>query len=67
MDKANKFALCCDLGLDKVIIYAFDAQKGTLTPHGAYVTHVLPALGISATRWVVVSESVDEADLRMTA
>jgi 6-phosphogluconolactonase len=38
VDKANKFALCCDLGLDKVIIYAFDADKGTLTPHGAFDT-----------------------------
>ena len=36
LDMANKFALCCDLGLDKVIIYAFDAAKGTLTPHGAF-------------------------------
>jgi 6-phosphogluconolactonase len=35
VDKANKFALCCDLGLDKVIIYRFDAVKGTLTAHGA--------------------------------
>ena len=38
VDKANKFALCCDLGLDKVIVYAFDAEKGTLTPHGAFDT-----------------------------
>lgn len=38
VDKANKFALCCDLGLDKVIVYAFDAAKGTLTPHGAFDT-----------------------------
>ncbi|MBB73592.1 MAG: 6-phosphogluconolactonase [Planctomycetaceae bacterium] len=38
VDKANKFALCCDLGLDQVIIYAFDAGKGTLTPHGAFDT-----------------------------
>lgn len=38
VDKANKFALCCDLGLDKVLIYAFDAEKGTLTPHGAFDT-----------------------------
>ena len=38
VDKANKFALCCDLGLDKVIIYAFDAGQGTLTPHGAFDT-----------------------------
>lgn len=36
VDKANKFALCCDLGLDKVIIYAFDPAKGTLTPHGEF-------------------------------
>lgn len=38
VDKANKFALCCDLGQDKVVIYAFDAGKGTLTPHGAFDT-----------------------------
>ena len=38
VDKANKFAFCCDLGLDKVIIYRFDAVKGTLTPHGAFDT-----------------------------
>lgn len=38
LDKANKFALCCDLGQDKVIIYAFDPAKGTLTPHGAFDT-----------------------------
>ena len=38
VDQANKFALCCDLGLDKVIIYSFDAAKGTLTLHGAFDT-----------------------------
>lgn len=38
LDKANKFAFCCDLGLDKVLIYAFDADKGSLTPHGALDT-----------------------------
>jgi len=38
VDRADKFAFCCDLGLDKVIIYAFDAAKGTLTPHGAFDT-----------------------------
>jgi 6-phosphogluconolactonase len=38
VDKANRFALCCDLGLDKVIIYAFDVDKGKLTPHGAFDT-----------------------------
>lgn len=38
VDKANKFALCCDLGLDQVVIYKFDPDKGTLTPHGAFNT-----------------------------
>jgi len=38
VDRANMYALCCDLGLDKVIIYAFDSNKGTLTPHGAFDT-----------------------------
>lgn len=38
LDRANRFALCCDLGLDQVIIYAFDASKGTLAPHGAFDT-----------------------------
>ncbi len=36
VDQANQFAFCCDLGLDKVIIYAFDPMKGTLTPHGTF-------------------------------
>lgn len=38
LDQANKFALCCDLGLDKVIIYAFDSNTGKLDPHGAFDT-----------------------------
>jgi len=38
LDKANKFALCCDLGLDKVIIYSFDSNKGTLTPNSEFDT-----------------------------
>lgn len=38
LDKANKFAFCCDLGLDQVLIYAFDASQGTLKRHGAFDT-----------------------------
>lgn len=30
-DPANKFALACDLGLDKVLIYKLDPTKATLT------------------------------------
>ncbi len=38
LDKANQFAFCCDLGLDQVVIYRFDAATGKLTPHGALNT-----------------------------
>lgn len=31
LDPANKFAFCADLGLDKVFIYKFDGEKGTIT------------------------------------
>ena len=30
----NRFAVAADLGLDQVLVYGFDAQKGTLTPKG---------------------------------
>jgi len=33
LDPNNKFAFVADLGLDKVLVYAFDAEKGTLTPN----------------------------------
>jgi 6-phosphogluconolactonase len=48
VDKANKFAVCADLGLDKIIVYRFDPEKGTLaandppafnTPKGAGPRH----------------------------
>jgi 6-phosphogluconolactonase len=32
LDAANRFAVCADLGLDKVFVYKFDAARGTLTP-----------------------------------
>jgi 6-phosphogluconolactonase len=31
LDRANRFAFVCDLGLDKVMIYRFDAARGKLT------------------------------------
>lgn len=31
LDSANKFAFVADLGLDKVLIYKFDPEKGTIT------------------------------------
>jgi len=33
LDAANKFAFAADLGLDKLFVYKFDAEKGTLTPN----------------------------------
>jgi 6-phosphogluconolactonase len=33
LDAANRFAFVADLGLDKVLIYRFDGEKGTLTPN----------------------------------
>ena len=35
LDPANRFAFACDLGIDKVMIYQFDAASGTLTRHGS--------------------------------
>src|SRR5206468_9638376 len=33
LDAANRFVFVCDLGLDKVLAYRFDPQRGKLTPH----------------------------------
>ena len=33
-DPANKFAFAADLGLDKVLIYKVDSEKGKMKPHG---------------------------------
>jgi 6-phosphogluconolactonase len=30
----GRFAFCCDLGLDEVVIYRLDAERATLSPHG---------------------------------
>ena len=37
LDAAERFALAPDLGADRVFVYAYDAQKGALEPHGAGV------------------------------
>src|SRR5262249_9315644 len=33
LDRSNRLAFVCDLGLDKVLAYRFDARRGKLTPH----------------------------------
>ena len=41
----NRFVLSIDLGLDKVLVYAFDAEKGTLTPHPSPFIQTTPDAG----------------------
>jgi 6-phosphogluconolactonase len=42
LDPANRFAFVADLGLDRVLIYRFDAAKGTLQPNDP------PAVAVAA-------------------
>jgi 6-phosphogluconolactonase len=45
LDAANHFAFVCDLGLDKVLAYRFDAAGGKLTPHSPAFAAVKPGSG----------------------
>jgi 6-phosphogluconolactonase len=45
LDAANQFAFVCDLGLDKVMIYRFDAQAGKITPNNPAFATVKPGSG----------------------
>lgn len=44
-DPANRFAFAADLGLDKILIYRFDAATGKLTPNDPPFTSVAPGSG----------------------
>lgn len=44
-DPANRFALVCDLGLDKVLIYRFDSARGTLQPNEPAFALLKPGSG----------------------
>jgi 6-phosphogluconolactonase len=44
-DPENKFALACDLGLDKVLIYKFDPAKGSLTANEPSFGATAPGAG----------------------
>jgi 6-phosphogluconolactonase len=44
-DPANRFALVCDLGLDKVLVYHLDAAKGVLTANDPPSLSVKPGSG----------------------
>lgn len=45
LDKDNRFAFVADLGLDKVMIYRFDPEKGSLTPATPSSASVKPGAG----------------------
>lgn len=45
IDDANRFAYAADLGLDKVFVYHFDAEKGALTSNDPPFASVPPGSG----------------------
>ncbi|PYQ18419.1 MAG: 6-phosphogluconolactonase [Acidobacteria bacterium] len=45
LDRANRFALVADLGLDEVLVYRFDAATGALTPNAPAAAHLAPGAG----------------------
>lgn len=45
LDGSNKFAFAADLGLDKIMIYRFDAKTGKLTPHENPSANLKPGAG----------------------
>ena len=45
LDPAGRFAFVADLGLDKIMIYRFDAATGALTPNNPAFAKVKPGAG----------------------
>lgn len=45
VDRANRFAVAADLGLDKVLVYKLDPAKAALTPNDPPSTSVRPGSG----------------------
>lgn len=45
VDPQNKFAVAADLGLDKLLVYRFDAEGGTLTANDPAFASVVPGAG----------------------
>lgn len=45
LDAANRFAVVADLGLDKLFVYRYDADKGTLTPNDPPALATAPRAG----------------------
>jgi 6-phosphogluconolactonase len=47
----NRFALAVDLGIDKVLVYKFDPEKGTLDPNNPPFAQVAPGAGPRHLAW----------------
>lgn len=45
LDPAGRFAFVADLGLDEILIYAYDPKEGTLAPNAAPFARVAPGSG----------------------
>jgi 6-phosphogluconolactonase len=45
LDPSNRHAYACDLGADKVMVYDFDARRGTLTPNAQPSVSLKPGAG----------------------
>ncbi len=45
VDPSNHFAIVADLGLDKLFVYKFDVEKGTLTPNDPPAYNAEPGSG----------------------
>jgi 6-phosphogluconolactonase len=45
LDSGNRFAVAADLGLDKLLVYRFDPEAGTLTPNDPPSSSVAPGAG----------------------
>ena len=45
VDPSNRFALVCDLGLDKVFVYRFNENDGTLTTNNPSFVKIAPGSG----------------------
>ena len=45
LDPAERFLFVCDLGIDRVMIYRFDAAKGTLVPNEPAFASLKPGAG----------------------
>jgi len=43
IDRNNRYAVCCDLGIDQLVVYRLDAESGRLTEHSR--TRVAPGSG----------------------